>query len=326
MTSNQLHINMGKCAYMHFKPNISVKERQTCARTQPFCDLLSLSVNNTRIKKVNSHRFLGVIIDDKLSWDAHLQHLENKLKSCLVQIKRIKTCIPESEYLNIYRSLFLSHLTYCISSWGGVLKNKLNKLFSIQKRCIRLLFGNKYSFDHSEYYETCARVRSFEQHKEVKNYAHEHTKPLFNDNELLTIHNLYNKHTFIETYKIMKDHTPISVFSELEIVRNHRICNYKIRAPANKKLLSSRQNFIYKAAVLWNSIIDRVLLSDTPREDGMILPGSCINTDLSAPVSFVKYRVKALLRIIQSSGTDISWEDSNFDPECNNSRLPIRTN
>ena len=288
----------------------------------PFCDYLSLSVNNIKIKKVSSNRFLGVIIDDKLTWDAHIEHLENKLKSCLVQIKRIKNCIPESEYLNIYRSLFLSHLTYCISAWGGVAKYKLNKLFSIQKRCIRLLLGNKLSFDHSEFYETCARAKTFKQHKESKDYALEHTKPLFNDNELLTIHNLYNKHIFIETYKIMKHHSPISMFSEFNIVPNHRINNYKIRAPANKKLKTSRGNFIYKATILWNSLIDRVLFGNIPRDDGMIVPGNCINTDLSASISFAKYRVKTLLIIIQSSGCSTTWENNNFDPEHNKVKLP----
>ena len=124
----------------------------------------------------------------------------------------------------------------------------------------------------------------------------------------------------------MKDHTPISMFSEFEVVRNHKVCNYKIRVPANKQLLSSRHNFIYKATVLWNSLINRVLLNNAPREDGMIVPGSCVNTDLSASISFAKYRVKALLRMIQSSGPRTTWEDSNFDPECNNSKLPIASN
>ena len=34
MISNQLHINLSKCTYIHFKPNINIKERLSCARTQ----------------------------------------------------------------------------------------------------------------------------------------------------------------------------------------------------------------------------------------------------------------------------------------------------
>ena len=34
MISNQLHINLSKCTYIHFKPNINIKERLSCACKQ----------------------------------------------------------------------------------------------------------------------------------------------------------------------------------------------------------------------------------------------------------------------------------------------------
>ena len=76
----------------------------------------------------------------------------------LFLLKTLKQFIPKTEFVNIYNSLFMSHLTYCISAWGGVSKYKLQNFFSIQKRCIRLLFGKVCNYDHSEFYETCARI------------------------------------------------------------------------------------------------------------------------------------------------------------------------
>ena len=83
--------------------------------------------------------------------------------------------------------IFKSHLSYCISSWGSIPSSKLQSLFSIQKRCIRLLFGTEYSYDHSGYYETCARARSYEEHIAKKNFCLEHTKPLFNKQKILSL-------------------------------------------------------------------------------------------------------------------------------------------
>lgn len=120
MVANQLHINMSKCTYMHFRPRYNNEERQTCARTHPYKTELTLNLCGNKLKKVDKVKFLGVIIDDKLNWEAHIDHLEAKLNSSVVIIKRIKKYIPESEYLNIYNALFMSHLTYCISCWGGV--------------------------------------------------------------------------------------------------------------------------------------------------------------------------------------------------------------
>ena len=35
MLSNQLHINLSKCTYMHFRPDLNNEERQVSARTLP---------------------------------------------------------------------------------------------------------------------------------------------------------------------------------------------------------------------------------------------------------------------------------------------------
>ena len=71
---------------------------------------------------------------------------------------------------------------------------KLGKIFSIQKRCVRLLFGKEVSKDRPEFYFTCARIRTYNQHNmEHKSYCLEYTKPLFNEHKIL------NLETFIFT-------------------------------------------------------------------------------------------------------------------------------
>ena len=197
MFSNQLHINLTKSVYMHLRSylnhssnqmhfaytrrrararaksgagwgNLNQNDRQTCTR----CRIeKNLKLGNFTMKKVKEVKFLGVIIDDELSWGPQINYLRERLISSIVIIKRIKKFIPVTEYLKLYNALFKSHISYCISSWGGITKYKLNGLFSIQKRCIRLLFGAKLTFDHAEYYETCARTRTYQQHKAIKNFT-----------------------------------------------------------------------------------------------------------------------------------------------------------
>ena len=155
MSLNQLHINVSKCCFIHFKPDLS-RSKQTCARARPYDRECKLFLNNQQLMKVQSAKFLGVIIDEALTWEAHIDYLAEKLNTCIVMIKRVKSSIPKTEYLKIYNALFMSHLSYCISCWGGIPDYKLHKIFAIQKRCIRLLFGEKLNHDHKEFYETCA--------------------------------------------------------------------------------------------------------------------------------------------------------------------------
>ena len=132
MKTNQLHINLSKCAHMYFRPNLHYKERLSCARTTGYDQGFTLSVNGQKVKKADKVKVLGVIIDENLTWDDQIKHLENKLLATIVLIKRVKKFIPSSHYLKIYQSLFVSHLTYGISCWGGVYYSKLQKLFNIQ--------------------------------------------------------------------------------------------------------------------------------------------------------------------------------------------------
>ena len=74
--------------------------------------------------------FLGVIIDDKLKWDAHISHLETRLLSSITMIKRIRKFIPRRFDSQLYYSLFQSHLVFGISAWGGACSSKLIKVFA----------------------------------------------------------------------------------------------------------------------------------------------------------------------------------------------------
>ena len=302
MLSNQLHINIGKCSYMYFRPRHAKEERQTCARARVFGSELTLKLCGIKLKRVDKVKFLGIIIDDQLNWEAQIDHLESKLNSSIVMIKRIKRYIPNSEYLKIYNALFMSHLTYCISCWGGVSTSKLQKIFAIQKRCVRLLFGKKFSFDHPEFYETRARTRTYEENMEPKNFCLEHTKPLFNEHNILSLNNLYIFHTFIEFFKILKFHSPISLYELIEISSRSQLT---ILPRVNLDV--SKQNFIFKSSSIWNKLAGNILEKCLPQVNGLVIPGSSKNSDIAASISVVKSKLKSYLISSQKSGNETEW-------------------
>ena len=47
--------------------------------------------------------------------------------------------------INLYNSMFRSHLEYGILAWGGVSGNKTKGIFNLQKKCIRNVAGKKRS-------------------------------------------------------------------------------------------------------------------------------------------------------------------------------------
>ena len=90
MKVNQLHINISKCAHMYFRPNLNNNDRNACARSNVYNASCILSLNGRKVKKVDKIKFLSVIIDDQLSWNDQIEHVENKLLLTIALIKRIK--------------------------------------------------------------------------------------------------------------------------------------------------------------------------------------------------------------------------------------------
>ena len=97
--------------------------------------------------------------------------------------------------------LFESHLTYGIFLWGGVTNNKLLPLFKLQKKCLRILFGDKEAY--LDKFKTSARVRPFEEQKlGAEFFKREHTKPLFTKHSVINVRNLFvYDHCFNEIFK-----------------------------------------------------------------------------------------------------------------------------
>ena len=170
-----------------------------------------------------------------------------------------------------------------------------------------MLFGKIPNFDQKEFYMTCARVRTIEQHVDElagKKFDLEHTKPLFNENKIMSLANLYYYHTFMETFKILKYFVPSSIHDLLNfILRNSKLT---LILPL-VKLDTTQQNFAFKAASIWNKLKDAVFSKCTPHTSGIVIPGSAEDSDLSASIVSIKNKLKNHLLTQQSTGDSIMW-------------------
>ena len=72
MNCNKLHVNLEKSCYMYFN---NTRKTENTERSNNFV----LNISNTSLPQVENIKFLGVIIDDKLTWQPHLSSLVKKL-------------------------------------------------------------------------------------------------------------------------------------------------------------------------------------------------------------------------------------------------------
>ena len=189
----------------------------------------------------------------------------------------------------MYHTLFESHLTYCISVWGGAAKSYIEKLFILQKKCIRILFGDLEAY--LDKFRTCARARPYgDQILGAEFFRKESTKPLFTEQKLLTIHNLYTYHCCLEIFKILKFRAPLSL---------HDMFNLSHRKHTLVITEKPTDAFVYRSAVLWNKL----------RKN---LPNFSLY-DFSIKLSFLKTLTKSLLFKNQGLHDQKEWCQYNFE-------------
>ena len=140
LTSKKLTLNSTKTEFM------LIGSRQ---RLSTLPDTLELSINNVPINRVSSVKTLGVLIDEDLTWQTHIDKLSKKIASGIGAIKRIRPFCSTS-YTTSYiigSALIEPHFDYCNLVWGNCGKTLSDRLQKLQNRAARVLTSSSYDTD-----------------------------------------------------------------------------------------------------------------------------------------------------------------------------------
>ena len=117
--ANQLLLNMAKMMLVQFWPDNST---------------FTIKVNGIHINETETIKFLGVIVDNKLTWSHHIAFLYQKLLANKHLLQVAQNLLDYNCLQSIYYTHIYSHLSYGILTWGSMAKKSdINNLFTIQK-------------------------------------------------------------------------------------------------------------------------------------------------------------------------------------------------
>ena len=74
------------------------------------------------IERVNSIKFLGLIIDDKLKWHEHIEHVARSVGT----LYKIRHYVNKQSILNMYYTFVFPYLIYGVEIWGNATLNHIN--------------------------------------------------------------------------------------------------------------------------------------------------------------------------------------------------------
>ena len=89
---------------------------------------------------VSSIRYLGVLMDEHLSWLTHISYVQNHVSRNIGIISRIRPFVNIKVALLLYFSLVYPYITYCNIIWASTYNTHLHQLNVLQKRIIRIIF------------------------------------------------------------------------------------------------------------------------------------------------------------------------------------------
>ena len=104
-------------------------------------DNFEIKINEQPIEIVKEFKYLGIILDNHLSWKPHINMVSQKISKTIGIMNRLKNTLPNDVLQIIYYSLVLPYLNYGILVWGC----KCQNLSILQKRSVRLIVGEKYN-------------------------------------------------------------------------------------------------------------------------------------------------------------------------------------
>ena len=96
-------------------------------------------IDDIKIDIVNKIKMLGLIINNKLNWSAHIKYICSKISKNIGIMKKVKNKLEKRLLLNLYYMLIYPYLTYCNTIWGRAPNVYLDKTYILQKTIVRII-------------------------------------------------------------------------------------------------------------------------------------------------------------------------------------------
>ena len=199
-----------------------------------------LFIENKEIKKVQSAKYLGIYLDDKMNWNDHTNKLKCKLMQLNSALHYLSRFINDDHARRIYYAYVYPHIIYGIENYGLTSKNNMKKIQISQNKIIKTLFkkDNRYNTDD-----------------------------LFKETKLMNVVNVCKLQQCCFVYKQKNQILP-------NIFNNYYITNIQVRQQSTRQnsniyipniYLSEKaqRNIKYSGAILWNELPQNIQQSNT---------------------------------------------------------------
>ena len=230
LCANRLSLNVDKTEFIIFRPPKTKLDNRVI-----------LKLHNTKIHESRKIKYLGLIMDDRLTWKFHINELCKKLGRSVGMLYKLRHLCPANVLRSLYFSLFNSHLSYGLPVWGNTAKVYMEKVLNLQKKAVRAITFADYTAP---------------------------SLPIYKELEILSLSDLFKHQTSSLMWDLDHDTLPRSLATYFSKIRDEH--PYSTRLAASDKLAIKKYNtktyglnsFQTQGALILNDLKDNELYTN----------------------------------------------------------------
>ena len=222
--SNKLSLNVEKTKFSLFHPS---RKKSAIPDVLPV-----LKIDNYNINRDNVTKFLGILIDENLTWKPQIANTLMKVSKSIGILYKSRNTLNKHLLKQLYFSFIHSYLTYGNIAWGSTCKSTLIPLYRCQKHAIRVIN-----------FKDCFT----------------HTKPLFDEMKVLNIYEINVSQILCFMFKCKMKLSPPIFHNIFKLKQPNK---YVMRSTGAGTVLepkcetrSDQFNVTFRSPYLWNKLI-----------------------------------------------------------------------
>ena len=98
----------------------------------------SPSLGGQTLIQGNVTKFLGVYLDEHLTWKYHINFVCKQIAKSIGILSRTRFYISCKTKLTLYYTLIYPYITYCNSTWSSTYVSNLNRIYYLRKHKFRI--------------------------------------------------------------------------------------------------------------------------------------------------------------------------------------------
>ena len=141
---NKVSLNLGKTNFIHFKTRAHTEQTNVPLNAKSTMSSVTYGVPHaTKEKQKKNTKFLGIYIDECLSWHEHVRDLSRILSRYIDVMYKLKPFVPLSILFILHNSFIHSRISYFNIVWA-IKRLNTDSILRLQKRAMRLCCGSGY--------------------------------------------------------------------------------------------------------------------------------------------------------------------------------------